>query len=153
MIFLLRKKNILLKILIRYYTQYYANQLQSTSAQSPKALAPDLSKYVFDEKSGYYYDTASNLYYDSKTQYFYNPQTQQFCYWDNDKHSFVPVSADESKTAPLTSTQEDKKEKPDKVIVVPDLGILFSMILICSCIIGKRGKENSKRYGEVGQNT
>jgi RNA-binding protein 5/10 len=122
---LLRKKKmyLLLSILIRYYTQYYANQLQSTTAQSQKAVAPDLSKYVFDEKSGYYYDTATNLYYDSKTQYFYNPQTQQFCYWDSDKHSFVPVSADESKMAPLTSTQEDKKEKPekqDKVIVVYD---------------------------------
>ncbi|XP_046463939.1 RNA-binding protein 5-like [Daphnia pulex] len=99
---------------LQYYTQYYANQLQSTTAQSQKAVAPDLSKYVFDEKSGYYYDTATNLYYDSKTQYFYNPQTQQFCYWDSDKHSFVPVSADESKMAPLTSTQEDKKEKPEK---------------------------------------
>lgn len=115
--FSLRKDiNILLFPPYRYYTQYYTSQLQSASAQSQKAVAPDLSKYVFDEKSGYYYDTASNLYYDSKTQYFYNPQTQQFCYWDNEKHFFVPVSGGESKMATPNSGQEkeEKKEKPEK---------------------------------------
>lgn len=99
---------------LKYYTQYYTNQLQSSSDKSQKSLAPDLSKYVYDEKSGYYYDTASNLYYDSKTQYFYNPQTQQFCYWDNDKNCFVPVSADENRMGTSNNTQEEKKEKTEK---------------------------------------
>lgn len=95
-------------------------------------MAPDLSKYVFDEKSGYYYDTASNLYYDSKTQYFYNPQTQQFCYWDNEKHTFVPVSGSDNVATPNSGQdKEEKKEKPekqDKVIFINRVVSFVSLI-------------------------
>ena len=99
---------------LQYYTQYYTTQLQSCKAKSEATAAPDLSKYVFDEKSGYYYDSASNLYYDSNTQYFYNPQTLQFSYWDNEKHTFVAVPSAETKSVPSTADKEEKKEKPEK---------------------------------------
>ena len=83
----------------------------------PASAAPDLSKYVFDEKSGYYYDSVANLYYDSNTQYFYKPLSLQFSYWDNDKHTFVPVqqnAADAAKSAVPLSDKDEKKEKPEK---------------------------------------
>ena len=100
--------------LFRYYTQYYTNQLQASSVKTE--TAPDLSKYVFDEKSGYYYDSSTNLYYDAKTQYFYNPLTQQFNYWDNALNKFIPApSSDQDSAASAAAVEkEDKKEKPEK---------------------------------------
>jgi len=100
---------------LQYYTQYYTTQLQSRAA--PVAAAPDPSKYVFDDKSGYYYDATANLYYDSNTQYFYNPLSLQFSYWDNERHTFVPVqqnAAETAKNATPVPEKDEKKEKPEK---------------------------------------
>merc|ERR1712071_8592 len=100
---------------LQYYTQYYTTQLLSRAA--PVAAAPDLSKYVFDDKSGYYYDATANLYYDSNTQYFYNPLSLQFSYWDNERHTFVPVqqnAAETAKNATPVPEKDEKKEKPEK---------------------------------------
>lgn len=114
---------------LQYYTQYYTNQLATlkpSSKSEPTVSPPDLSKFVYDEKSAYYYDSVSNLYYDSNTQYFYNPQTKQFSYWDSEKNNFVPVASPETAAASAAPVQdkEEKKEKPekqDKVISVDQL--------------------------------
>ena len=120
----------------RYYTQYYTTQLQSRAA--PVAAAPDLSKYVFDDKSGYYYDATANLYYDSNTQYFYNPLSLQFSYWDNERHTFVPVqqnAAETAKNATPVPEKDEKKEKPEKQDKVMRAG-LFIDILIWLYLMG-----------------
>ena len=104
---------------LQYYTQYYTTQLNTLKAnnKSEAVSPPDLSKFVYDEKSAYYYDSVSNLYYDSNTQYFYKPQTRQFSYWDSEKNTFVPVaSPPETSTASAAPVQdkEEKKHKPEK---------------------------------------
>lgn len=107
-------------IIDRYYTQYYTNQLESRrpkveKAPTVSATAPDLSKYVFDEKSGYYYDVTANLYYDAKTQYFYDPTTQLFSYWDNDQNAFIPATnTGDGQTGAGDKVDDKSKEKPEK---------------------------------------
>uniref|UniRef100_A0A3Q1KHL2 RNA binding motif protein 5 n=1 Tax=Anabas testudineus TaxID=64144 RepID=A0A3Q1KHL2_ANATE len=84
-------------------------------------FVPDTSTYQYDESSGYYYDPQTGLYYDPNTQYYYNSQTQQYLYWDNEKQTYVPASADtnagqneNSATAGGKEPKEgkEKKEKP-----------------------------------------
>uniref|UniRef100_A0A7N6ART4 RNA binding motif protein 5 n=1 Tax=Anabas testudineus TaxID=64144 RepID=A0A7N6ART4_ANATE len=84
-------------------------------------IVPDTSTYQYDESSGYYYDPQTGLYYDPNTQYYYNSQTQQYLYWDNEKQTYVPASADtnagqneNSATAGGKEPKEgkEKKEKP-----------------------------------------
>lgn len=104
----------------------------------PTATAPDLSKYVFDDKSGYYYDSAANLYYDSNTQYFYNPLSLQFSYWDNDKHTFVPVQQNAGETAksgvPIPD-KDEKKEKPEKQDKVIRVGFFIDTFMLLSLMV------------------
>ncbi|KAL6483243.1 hypothetical protein MHYP_G00081150 [Metynnis hypsauchen] len=84
---------------------------------------PDVTTYQYDESSGYYYDPLTGLYYDPNSQYFYNPHTQQYMYWDGEKHTYIPASAqaladtaDIVATAmssdPLAPGSKDKKDKP-----------------------------------------
>ncbi|KAL7864484.1 hypothetical protein AOLI_G00159040 [Acnodon oligacanthus] len=84
---------------------------------------PDVTTYQYDESSGYYYDPLTGLYYDPNSQYFYNPHTQQYMYWDGEKHTYIPASAqaltdaaDIAATAmssdPSAPGTKDKKDKP-----------------------------------------
>uniref|UniRef100_A0AAR2KSJ0 RNA binding motif protein 10 n=1 Tax=Pygocentrus nattereri TaxID=42514 RepID=A0AAR2KSJ0_PYGNA len=84
---------------------------------------PDVATYQYDESSGYYYDPLTGLYYDPNSQYFYNPHTQQYMYWDGEKHTYIPASAQAlADTADIAATamssdpsapgSKDKKDKP-----------------------------------------
>ncbi|KAM3877687.1 RNA-binding protein 5 [Diretmus argenteus] len=75
---------------------------------------PDTSTYQYDESSGYYYDPQTGLYYDPNSHYYYNSQTQQYLYWDSEKQTYVPASADTvaSSSAAGGKESKDKKEKP-----------------------------------------
>uniref|UniRef100_A0A8C9Z1M0 RNA binding motif protein 5 n=1 Tax=Sander lucioperca TaxID=283035 RepID=A0A8C9Z1M0_SANLU len=80
---------------------------------------PDTSTYQYDESSGYYYDPQTGLYYDPSTHYYYNSQTQQYLYWDSEKQTYVPASADANaalndNTAAGSKETKEGKEKKDK---------------------------------------
>ncbi|KAI4881843.1 hypothetical protein NFI96_019394 [Prochilodus magdalenae] len=84
---------------------------------------PDVSTYQYDESSGYYYDPLTGLYYDPNSQYYYNPHTQQYMYWDGEKHTYIPASAQTSTDSadaaamalcsdPSAAGSKDKRDKP-----------------------------------------
>ncbi|MEQ2313748.1 hypothetical protein AMECASPLE_005218 [Ameca splendens] len=82
---------------------------------------PDTSTYQYDESSGYYYDPQTGLYYDPNSHYYYNTLTQQYLYWDSEKQTYVPASAninpgqnDETANRSAGGNKEpkEKKEKP-----------------------------------------
>ncbi|XP_058488053.1 RNA-binding protein 5-B-like [Solea solea] len=78
---------------------------------------PDSSSYQYDESSGYYYDPQTGLYYDPSSQYYYNSETQQYLYWDSDKQTYFPASADpnaEQMSAASCSNNKEPKEKKEK---------------------------------------
>ncbi|XP_026204896.1 RNA-binding protein 5 isoform X1 [Anabas testudineus] len=98
-----------------------ATTLTTSESADTSTVVPDTSTYQYDESSGYYYDPQTGLYYDPNTQYYYNSQTQQYLYWDNEKQTYVPASADtnagqneNSATAGGKEPKEgkEKKEKP-----------------------------------------
>ncbi|XP_061730631.1 RNA-binding protein 5 isoform X2 [Nerophis ophidion] len=91
----------------------------TTVGQATDAMigVPDMSAYHYDESSGYYYDPQTGLYYDPNTQYYYNSQTQQYLYWDSEKQTYVPASAEVNAAQNSASAKEaregkEKKEKP-----------------------------------------
>lgn len=52
-------------------------------------------------------------------QYYYNSQTQQYLYWDSEKQTYVPASADANaalndNTAAGSKETKEGKEKKDK---------------------------------------
>ncbi|XP_071383112.1 RNA-binding protein 5-like [Centroberyx affinis] len=85
-------------------------------------VVPDTSTYQYDESSGYYYDPQTGLYYDAVSHYYYNSQTQQYLYWDSEKQTYVPATADAiagqsanmaaSSAAAGGKEAKDKKDKP-----------------------------------------
>uniref|UniRef100_A0A7N6BNT1 RNA binding motif protein 5 n=1 Tax=Anabas testudineus TaxID=64144 RepID=A0A7N6BNT1_ANATE len=104
-----------------YYQQGAGPSISQGNGILGGMIVPDTSTYQYDESSGYYYDPQTGLYYDPNTQYYYNSQTQQYLYWDNEKQTYVPASADtnagqneNSATAGGKEPKEgkEKKEKP-----------------------------------------
>ncbi|XP_060898978.1 RNA-binding protein 5 isoform X1 [Labrus mixtus] len=97
-----------------------AGALTASQQTADTSTVPDTSTYQYDESSGYYYDPQTGLYYDPNTHYYYNSQTQQYLYWDGEKQTYVPASADataglnENAAAGSKEAKEgkDKKEKP-----------------------------------------
>uniref|UniRef100_A0A8C9Z1J9 RNA binding motif protein 5 n=1 Tax=Sander lucioperca TaxID=283035 RepID=A0A8C9Z1J9_SANLU len=97
-----------------------ANTLAASADAIVNVLTvPDTSTYQYDESSGYYYDPQTGLYYDPSTHYYYNSQTQQYLYWDSEKQTYVPASADANaalndNTAAGSKETKEGKEKKDK---------------------------------------
>ncbi|KAM4613681.1 RNA-binding protein 5 isoform 2-T2 [Polymixia lowei] len=81
---------------------------------------PDTSTYQYDESSGYYFDPQSGLFYDPNSHYYYNFQTQQYMYWDSEKQTFVPATADantghgDGATASSAAGGKEAKDGKDK---------------------------------------
>ncbi|GAA6215788.1 RNA-binding protein 5-like [Lates japonicus] len=98
----------------------------SAAPAASTSAVPDTSTYQYDESSGYYYDPQTGLYYDPSSQYYYNSETQQYLYWDSEKQTYVPVSADKStektstanatasSSATVTTSSKEPKEKKEK---------------------------------------
>ncbi|XP_039653128.1 RNA-binding protein 5 isoform X2 [Perca fluviatilis] len=89
------------------------------AASADASTVPDTSTYQYDESSGYYYDPQTGLYYDPSTHYYYNSQTQQYLYWDSEKQTYVPASADANaalndNAAAGGKEPKEGKEKKDK---------------------------------------
>ena len=105
-------------------------QLLAKQAEIYKTyLAPDVTKFAYDERSGYYYDYTTGFYYDPNSQYYFNSMTQQFMYWDAAQSAYIPVTggsgaavASEAPTEPEKAVEETPKtveapkatEKPAK---------------------------------------
>nr|XP_039262930.1 RNA-binding protein 5-like [Styela clava] len=87
--------------------------MQAQMQRPQRYPTPDISKYVYEEKSGYHYDTSTGLYYNANTRYYYNSFSGIYLYWDQKSHTYIPVSS-EMQAAQTKAADEKKKENINK---------------------------------------